>query len=58
MQRECTLVRSRERKGTRNKGRGRTRQRNGGKIENVQRAESKKKKNLETEGKAAGKRVY
>lgn len=41
-------------------GRGETGQRKGGKIEKVQRAESKKKKknNLETEGKAAGKRVY
>lgn len=50
---------SRERKRKRNMGRGETGQRKGGKIEKVQMAESKKKKkNLETEGKAAGKRVY
>lgn len=40
--RERTLASSRERKGKRNKGRQGTRQRNGGKIEKVQRAESKK----------------
>lgn len=59
IRREHTLVESRERKRKRNVGRGETGQRKGGKIEKVQRAESKKKKkNLETEGKAAGKRVY